>query len=84
MSHHAFSHHRHRFGRNLFAILLVLLVVLALVFLYRRYSMRKSGMQPKPIMEDLGDIYRDLQNRFDSGNFGGILSQILGRGTASI
>lgn len=80
MSHHAFSHHRHRFGRNLFAILLVLLVILALVFLYRRYSMRKSGMQPKPVMEDLGDIYRDLQNRFDNRNFDGVVSEILGKG----
>ncbi len=79
MSHHVFSHHRHRFGRNLFAILLVLLVVLALVFLYRRYTMRKSGVQPKPVMEDLGDIYRELQNRFDTRDFGGIISQILGR-----
>lgn len=80
MSHHHFSHHRHRFGRRLFAGLLILLIVLALVYLFRRYSMRRSGMQPKPVMEDLGDLYRDLQGRFDTRDFGGIISQIFGRG----
>ncbi len=84
MSHHAFSHHRHRFGRRLFAGLLLILVVLALVFLYRRYTMQKAGMQPRPIMEDLGDIYRELENRFDTRNFSGIISQILGRGPTPV
>lgn len=80
MSHHIFNHHRHRFGRRLFAGLLVLLVILAFTFLLRRHNMRNAGMQPKPVMEDLGDIYRDLQSRFDSRNFGGIVNEIFGRG----
>ncbi|WP_424357174.1 hypothetical protein [Methanocella sp. MCL-LM] len=84
MSHHIFTHHRHRFGRRLFAGLLVLLVVLALVYLYRRHSMRKSGMQPKPVMEDLGDIYRELMSRFDNSNYGGIIDEILGRRPVSV
>jgi len=80
MSHHMFSHHRHRFGRRLFAGMLVLLVVLALIFLFRRHNMRNAGMQPKPVMEDLGDIYRDLQSRFDNHNFNGGGDEILGGG----
>lgn len=64
--------------------MLVLLVVLALVYLYRRHSMRKSGMQPKPVMEDLGDIYRELLDRFDNRNYGGIISEILGRRPVSV
>jgi hypothetical protein len=80
LSHHMFSNHRHRFGRRLFAGLLVLLVVLALIFIVRRHNMRNAGMRPKPVMEDLGDIYRDLQGRFDSRNFGGIVNEILGQG----
>lgn len=80
MHHHIFSHHRHRFGRRLFAGLLVMLLVLAFIFLLRRHNMRKAGMQTKPVMEDLGDIYRDLQYRFDNRNFGGVISEILGRG----
>ncbi len=81
MSHHIFSHHRHRFGRRLFAGLLVLLLVLALIFLVRRHNMRKAGMQPKPVMDDLNDIYRDVQDRFDRRDFGGVVSDILGRRT---
>jgi len=80
MSHHMFSHHRHRFGRRMFAGLLVLLVAVALIFLFRRHNMRNAGVQPKPVMEDLGDIYRDLQSRFDTRNFGGIVSEIFGQG----
>ncbi len=80
MHHHIFSHHRHRFGRRLFAGLLVLLLVLALIFFVRRHNMRKVGMQPKPVMEDLGDIYRDLQGRFESRRYGGVVDDILGRG----
>ncbi len=80
MSHYMFSHHGHRFGRRLFAGLLVLLVVLAFIFLLRRHNMRNAGMRPKPIVEDLGDIYRDLQCRFDNRDFGGIVSEIFGRG----
>ena len=80
MRHHIFTHHRHRFGRQLFAGLLVLLLVLALLFLFRRHNIRKSGVQPKPIREDLNDIYRELQGRFDSRDFSGIINQILGIG----
>jgi hypothetical protein len=80
MHHHIFSHRRHRLGRRLFAGLLVMLLVLALIFIVRRHNMRKAGMQTKPVMEDLGDIYRDLQNRFDNRNFDGVVSEILGRG----
>ncbi len=80
MSHHIFSHRRHGFGRRLFAGLLVLLVVLGFIFLLRRHNLRKAGIQPKPVMEDLGDIYRDLQGRFDSRDYSGIVDQILGRG----
>ena len=77
MSHHMFSHYGHRFGRHLFAGLLVLLVVLAFIYLLRRHNMRNAGMQPKPVLEDLGDIYRGLQGRFDSGNFNGIVDEVL-------
>ncbi len=80
MHHHVFSHHRHRFGRRIFAGLLVLLLVLAFIFLLRRHNMRKAGMQTRPVMEDLGDMYRNLQNRFDGRNYGGVISEILGRG----
>lgn len=80
MHHHIFSHHRHRFGRRIFAGLLVLLFVLALIFLVRRHNMRNAGMQPKPVLEDLGDIYGDVRDRFDDRNYGGVVSDKLGRG----
>ncbi len=80
MDHHMFGHHRHRFGRRLFAGLLVLLLVLAFIFLLRRHNMRRAGMQTRPVMDDLGDLYRDLQGRFDSRNYDGVVSEILGRG----
>lgn len=80
MSHHIFSHHRHWFGRRIFAGLFVLLLVMAFIFLLRRHNMRRAGRPLKPIMEDLGDIYRDIQGRFESRNYDGVVSEILGRG----
>jgi len=81
MRYHIFSHLGHRFGRRIFAGLLVLLLVLAFIFLLRRHNMRRAGRPIKPVMEDLGDIYRDLRGRFESRNYDGVVSEILGKGT---
>lgn len=75
-----YKHKLSGLGGKFFAVLLVLAFGLVLLYLFRRYNMEKAGVQPKPIMEDLGDVYRELQCRFDNRNFSGLIEQILGMG----
>ncbi|WP_230741961.1 hypothetical protein [Methanooceanicella nereidis] len=70
---------RRRMHGSQFLVLAMIMAVLIAVYFIRRNNLMKAGIQPKPLMEDVRDVYGRLQDRLDRGDYSGILGEILGR-----
>lgn len=67
-----------------FFILLIIIACIIAIYLTRRENQKKMGIEPKPFIEDLRELYIQLLDRFDRKDYSGMVDDLLGKTSKSV